>query len=123
MKCVAAVSSGQARRRWQLAVGLLLPLLSGCGVSVVGQWRMVETVPNREVFCIDNATFNRDGSFSATVTIDGKTTQERGTYRFNGFKLTLQPAAGGRREFNAMRKLGNLEVTDRNRKVVLKKGK
>ena len=103
-----------------LALGLLLPALGGCGVSVAGHWRMVEAVPNREVFGFDNATFNRDGTFTATTTLEGKTTDETGKYRFDGFKLTLQPRGGGRRSYHAMRRMGKLEIVDQDRKVLLK---
>lgn len=106
-----------------MALMVLAPALGGCGGALVGHWRTVEVVPNKDVFCIDDATFNRDGSFTATTTLDGKTTRESGTYRFNGFKLTLQPQAGGHRAYDALLKLGRLEVFDRDRKVVLKKGK
>ena len=103
------------------ALLLIIPALNGCGVSVVGHWRMVQVVPNKEEFNIDDATFCRDGTYTATTTLEGKTTRETGTYRFNGFKLTLQPQAGGRRSYNAVRQLGKLEILAGKRKVVLKK--
>ena len=106
-----------------LALLPALPGLSGCGVSVVGHWQMVTTVPNKEVFCIDNASFRRDGTFSALYTFEGKTTLETGTYKFNSFKLILQPQAGGRRSYSAVQRLGKLEIKAGQYKVVLKKGK
>ncbi|MGD8450355.1 MAG: lipocalin family protein [Phycisphaerae bacterium] len=104
-----------------LVVAVLLVAMSGCGGAIAGHWRAVEVVPNREAFCVDDATFNRDGTFTATVTTDGKTTEESGRYSFSGFKLTLRPDAGGRRAYNALLKFGRLELTNNKRKVVLKK--
>jgi hypothetical protein len=110
---------------WRLAfvtaVGLLA--LSGCSGVIVGDWHLLRAMPNKEMFAIDDAHFDRDGSFVATVTLDGSTTQERGTYKFNGYQLILRPAAGGQRKFGAVRKIGTLEVSRGSRLVVLKKGK
>jgi hypothetical protein len=113
-------------RLWSIEMGMVAVLagaLAGCGGAIVGDWQMVQAQPSREVFAIDDAQFHRDGSFAATITIEGKTAREVGTYKFSGFKLTLRPHAGGQRNYNAMVKLGKLEVTDSGRKVVLKKGK
>ncbi len=116
------------RRRavWVLfAAGLgcvLLPLLGGCRGAIAGDWRLVEAVPNREVFSLDNVSFHHDGTFSATSTIEGLTTAERGTYDFNGMKLKLRPQAGGQRTYSATLKLNRLEILDGKRRVVLQKG-
>jgi hypothetical protein len=109
-----------------IAAGMLTLLaggLAGCGGAIVGDWQMVQAEPSKEVFAIDDAHFHRDGSFAASITIEGKTAREVGTYKFSGFKLTLRPHAGGQRSYDAMIKLGKLEITDSDRKVVLKKGK
>jgi hypothetical protein len=103
-----------------LAGAVLLPA-PGCGLSVTGQWRLVKAIPSREVFAIDEAQFARDGTFAATVTIEGKTAREKGTYEFNGFKLTLRPQAGGQRRYDAVERFGKLEVIDGERKVILEK--
>ena len=116
-------SSRAARISGLLALLLALPGLGGCGVSVVGHWQMVTAVPNKDVFCFDDASFRRDGTFSAIYTFEGKTTLETGTYDFNGFKLILQPQAGGRRSYSAMQRFGKLEIKAGQYKVVLKKGK
>ncbi|MFH1746809.1 MAG: lipocalin family protein [Planctomycetota bacterium] len=105
-----------------LTLGLLTVLLSGCQGTIVGHWRMVKVVPNKEAFCIDDAAFERNGIFTATTTIEGKTTRESGTYKYTGFKLTLRPSAGGQRIYNALVKLGKLEITRGQCKVILKKG-
>jgi len=109
--------------RLEAALTLLVGALTGCGGAIVGDWHMVQAVPNKDVFAIDDAQFHRDGSFAATITIEGRTAREVGSYRFNGFKLTLRPQAGGQHSYNALIKLGKLEITDSSRKVVLKKGK
>jgi hypothetical protein len=103
--------------------GALLLFVTGCGLSVTGHWRLAKAIPSREVFAIDDAQFARDGSFTATVTIEGKTAREKGTYEFNGFKLTLRPQAGGQRRYDAVERFGTLEVMDGERKVILKKTK
>ena len=117
--------SPPASSRWPLCglAGLLLlaPVLGGCGVAVTGNWHMVEVVPNKEMFCIDNASFRRDGTYSATTTFDGKTTDETGRYKFNGFKLILRPEGGGQRSYTAYEQLGRLHILDEQRKVVLRK--
>ena len=102
---------------------LLLLLVTGCRGMIVGDWRMTRAVPSREVFAIDDAHFARDGSFTATVTIEGRTAREKGTYEFNGFKLTMRPQAGGQRRYNAVMKPGTLELLDGDRKVILRKAK
>ncbi len=113
------------RAAWVLSAAalacVLLPLLGGCRTAVAGDWRLVEAVPNREVFSLDNVSFHRDGTFAATSTIEGLTTSDRGTYDFDGIKLKLRPQAGGQRTYNATLKLDRLEIFDGKRRVVLQK--
>ena len=112
------------RRRVCLAGAclLLVPALVGCQGAVTGHWHLVKAIPNREVFCFDNVQFERDGTFAATTTVEGLTTDERGTYRFNGFRITLRPQGGGQRAYQAILKTNQLEIIDGHRKVILKKG-
>lgn len=117
---------GRRRRAGRVAALMTLlglPLLVGCGRAIVGDWRMVQAIPNRDVFCVDEATFRRDGTFTATTTIEGRTSHETGTYQFTGFKLRLRPQAGGQRAYTAQLKPGELLLRDGERKVVLKKVK
>jgi len=109
-----------ALRVLALAV-LILPL--GCGGLIVGRWRPVQAVPNRDVFYLDDAEFRSNGTFSGTLTLDGRTVRTSGRYAFNGFKLRLRPEAGGQHAFGALLRLGRLELTDRDRKVVLERTK
>ncbi|MBU0638783.1 MAG: lipocalin family protein [Planctomycetes bacterium] len=102
---------------------LLLSPLSGCGGTLVGHWHLVQSIPNRDVFAVDDAIFNRDGSFSATTTVEGKTLFEVGTYDFSGFMLTLRPQAGGQRRFTATLKINTLQLSHAGNKAILKKGK
>lgn len=104
-------------------LGALLLVTTGCGGAIVGDWHMSKAIPNKEVFAIDEAHFARDGTFAATVTIEGKTVREQGAYSFNGFKLTMRPQGGGRRSYNTVLKGRTLELHDKERKVFLKKGK
>jgi hypothetical protein len=104
-------------------LSLCLLAQTGCSRSVVGHWKMKSVSPNREMFCMDNVEFRRDGSYAARCTIDGRTRDEEGQYIFNGYKLKLRPRAGGQRSFSAALRIGTLEVTDGDRRVVLKKVK
>jgi hypothetical protein len=100
---------------------LLLGLATGCSGALAGNWRMVETIPNRETFNIDNATFTAEGDYSALTTIEGLTVIEKGTFEFTGFKLKLRPRAGGQRTYDALLRMNRLEIMDGKRKVVLQK--
>jgi hypothetical protein len=95
---------------------------TGCRGSIAGEWRLVEAQPSREVFCLDDVSFGRDGGFSAVCTLDGRTAREVGAFDFNGFKLVLRPQAGGARSYNASLRFNTLEIIDGKRKVVLRKG-
>ncbi len=106
--------------RWA-ALGALVCAITGCSGAVVGRWRLVEVAPSRELFAIERAEFRRDGSFTASSTIDGKKLEEGGRYEFTGFKLILRPSAGGVRKFDALLRLNRLEVTQGKRKVVLQR--
>lgn len=108
---------------WCLPALVGLSLLAGCGRAIVGDWRMVSATPNREVFSIDHATFGRDGAFAATMTVEGLTADQTGTYDFNGFKLKLRPQGGGQRSYLANVGPGKLEIADGERRVVLRKCK
>jgi hypothetical protein len=126
MEALPAMSIPTPSRRatpWITGLVVLMPLLGGCRGALVGDWHLVEAIPNREVFSLDNATFRRDGTFSAVTTIEGMTTAEQGQYDFNGFKLKLRPRAGGQRAYLASVRMGRLELADGSRKVVLQKGK
>lgn len=122
-------TGGQVRRRAFptrfIAIGAATAALiaAGCRGTIAGDWRMIEAQPSREVFCLDEVSFARDGGFTATCTFDGRTAREVGSYDFNGFKLTLRPQAGGARRYDASLKFGKLEVVDGTRKVVLKKAR
>ncbi len=126
MTCSTRLVTVQRRLRSAAVIlgsaGLLL-CLTGCQGAIVGNWRLTDAVPNRQVFSIDNATFRGDGTYSATTTIEGVTNSEKGSYDFNGFKLRLQPQAGGQRSYTASLKLDRLEITDGKRHAVLQKGK
>lgn len=101
---------------------LILAPLTGCGGAIIGNWNMVRANPNKEIFAVDDANFGRDGAYSATTTIEGKTTQEVGGYSFNGFKLYLRPQAGGQREYSASVLFGDLRISDgKERSVILRK--
>jgi hypothetical protein len=97
--------------------------LAGCAATVVGHWRLERASPGRDVFSLDNAHFRGDGTYEATLTLEGKTVREAGAYTFDGFTLTLRPAAGGYRKFDASASLDRLELRTRGRLVILEKGK
>lgn len=93
----------------------------GCKQSLHGHWELVQAVPNRDTFSLDDLSFRPDGTFSATTTFEGRTKAESGTYDFNGFKLWLRPQAGGQREYLASVKLGRLQIKDGDRRAVLER--
>jgi hypothetical protein len=104
-------------------LGSVLLMATGCSGVIVGDWHMTKAIPNKQVFAIEDACFARDGTFTATVTIEGKTVREKGEYDFNGFKLTMRPQGGGQRRYNTVLKGRTLEIHDEERKVFLRKGK
>ena len=108
--------------QWAM-LGSLLIAATGCGGAIAGDWHMIKAIPNREIFAIDDAHFARDGTFAATVTIEGKTVHETGTYDFKGLWLTMRPKGGGQRRYNTVLKGRTLELHDDERKVFLRKGK
>lgn len=107
------------RRTLIAAYAAVLLFASGCGGVVVGHWRLVKSTPNREVFAINDLTLGRDGAFSGTVTIDGRTAEETGRYYFNGYKIIFRPAAGGQREYNALLQLNQLKISDKDKRQVI----
>ena len=110
---------------WRAVLWAALPgvwLLTGCQGAIQGDWYLAEATPNRQVFSIDKASFRADGTYSATTTIEGVTNNEKGTYEFSGFKLTLLPQAGGQRSYTASMQPGQLQLATGNRRIVLKKG-
>ncbi len=118
----------QTRASCRLTSSLLPALLGvllatgGCRGAVLGDWRLEQATPSREVFALDDVRFERNGGFSATCTLDGRTTRETGTYEFNGFQLTLRPQAGGQRQYNAQLQMRKLELSDsQKRRVTLRK--
>jgi hypothetical protein len=109
----------QAARAFSILMALCV--LTGCTGSLAGDWKMTTAKPNRETIAIDNVQLARDGSYSATFTLDGRTSAEKGVFEFNGFKLTFRPSAGGSRTYNAVRKMNDLELRDGDKLVILRK--
>lgn len=81
----------------------------------------MRATPTREVFAVDDAAFERSGRYEATITIDGRTTRDVGTYRFTGFNLTLRPEAGGVRYYAVTMHAGWIEIGDGKRQAALRK--
>ena len=105
-------------------VGLgCLITLAGCQGAVLGDWYLVAAKPNKQTFSIDNATFRRDATYAATVTIEGVTNNEQGEYDFDGMKLRMWPQGGGQRSYTVQLLPGQLQVGDSRRHVILQKGK
>ncbi len=105
-------------------VGLsALPWLFGCQAAIQGDWHLVQAIPNRQTFALDNVSFRPDNTFSATTTVEGVTNQEEGTYELDGMKLKLQPRSGGLRTYTLSIEPGRLNLIHGKRKVVLEKGK
>lgn len=85
-------------------VGLgLIAATSGCARTLVGTWQSEEVNPpeNAAHFNLAKVTFNEDGTFTASATYGGQNKQDTGTYKFDGFKLTLNTNEGKVREYAA----------------------
>jgi hypothetical protein len=95
-------------------------LLSGCQGAIQGHWRLQQAIPNRYTFALDKVSFNADGTYRATATLEGITTEETGKYEFSGFHLKLHPDAGGRHDYTAQLSPGMLQLSSGSRKVVLR---
>ncbi len=95
--------------------------LTGCSGALAGNWKMVKCVPNREVFAIEQASFKRDGTYAARLTLEGQQSDSSGTYSFSGSKLTLRPSGGGQFSWSAFLRLHRLEITNGKRQVILEK--
>ncbi len=100
-----------------------LLLLAGCNAQLAGKWRLVQAAPNRETFAIDDAEFTRDGAYSLTATIEGRTRRETGEFKYNGFDLRLFPEDGGRRTFGASLEWRTLTLTDGEKRARLERVK
>lgn len=102
---------------------VLLVFLPGCATTIAGDWHMVEAVPSRQVFALDDVHFGNDGHYAAKYTVEGRSSAAQGTYDFTGIALKLRPEAGGQRRYQATLIGQRLELVDGNRKVVLARGK
>lgn len=96
---------------------------SGCSRAISGHYELIRATPNPEAFSMDDVHFTRDARYTALVTLGGRTSRESGTYEFNGYKLTLRPAGGGQRKYNAAARPKSLNVFLNEKKVYLKKVK
>jgi hypothetical protein len=93
----------------------------GCGGALHGQWKLVRAIPNKDAFAMEHASFNKDGTFSATITHEGRTNEETGRYEFKALKLHLMPTGGGRRTYNVIIRLRRLEIKQGKHMVILEK--
>ncbi len=94
---------------------------TGCQTAIVGHWVGVRSTNNREMFFINDLTFANDRTYAATLTLEGRHFAERGTFAFNGRKLRLYPAAGGKRAYSARLKLRTLSIEYDRHRVTLRK--
>ena len=86
-----------------LSLGLLVAL-SGCNNALVGTWRTESVNPpeSAKTFQLIKVTFNKDGTYTAAATEEGKSRQMSGNYDFNGFELKLENKDGTVRTYGAM---------------------
>lgn len=96
---------------------------SGCGRAISGHYELIRATPNPDDFAMDDVDFTRDGRYTALVTLGGRTSRENGSYEFNGYKLTLRPAGGGQRKYNAAARPRSLNIFINEKKIYLKKVK
>ena len=97
---------------------LLAVFAAGCGIK--GSWQLVRAVPNADTFALQNATFE-DEAFNATLTIEGRTRPQSGTYKFTGQRLRLHLEDGGMHDFDANVAYGELIVRHGEYKAILRK--
>ena len=113
-------------RLWKIGGALAGTLLwltgGGCARLIAGHYVLVRATPNPEAFAIDDADFYKAGRYQALITLGGRSARESGEYEFNGYRLTLRPAAGGVRQFNAVAKPGGtLELMLGENKAILRR--
>ena len=109
--------------QWSLAVLLTGVFLgsTGCSQALVGTWK-TDPVP-KDLSYLVQATFKADGNFEATAKQDAETTTPmKGTYDFNGFKLTLKQAGKPEQVYDAAYIMGGkLDLKQGAKKYRMKK--
>lgn len=109
-----------------LAVGVGLALIvvgsTGCSQALVGTWK-TDPVPKEQMNYLVQATFKADGNFEATAKQDAEAAAPmKGTYEFNGSKLTLKQAGKPEQVYDAMYIMGGkLDIKQGNKKFTMKK--
>ena len=85
-----------------LSLGLLAAL-SGCNNALVGTWRTESVSPPEaaKTFQLIKVTFNKDGTYTAASTYEGKSRQSSGNFAFDGFRLKLENKDGTVRTYGA----------------------
>jgi uncharacterized protein with FMN-binding domain len=85
-----------------VGLGLILAL-SGCSKALVGTWRTENVDPPEasKHFQLAKVTFNDDGTYQASATYGGKSHQDSGEFKFDGFKLSLETKDRGTRTYGA----------------------
>ena len=80
--------------------------------SLTGSWRTVSVTPQGKQFPIASVTFDKHYHFTATSQEDEGQRTCTGTYKWNGFRLVLDPSDWQRRSYPGRRRLdGTLALT------------
>lgn len=95
---------------------------AGCSSALVGTWK-TDPIPKEDMSYIVQATFKADGNFEATARQDAETTTPlKGTYDFNGFKLTLKQPGKPEQVYDATYVMGGkLDMKQGDKKYSMKK--
>lgn len=109
---------------WSLLVcfSIIMMGATGCSSALVGTWK-TDPMPKDAAGCLVQATFKGDGKFEATTKSGDGTTPMKGTYAFDGFKLTLKEAGKGEQVYGATYIMigGKLELKQGQKSYTMKK--
>ena len=86
---------------------LAVLVLGTSGCSIAGRWEAVTVKPDtaKDKFPLQMVTFDNDGMYSATCTMEGTTETSTGQYTWNGMKLEITPKDGTTRTYTGYQRL------------------
>jgi hypothetical protein len=101
-------------RRCTICV-LAVLVLGASGCSIAGRWEAVSVKPDMAMdkFPLQMVTFDNEGMYSSTCTMEGSTETSTGQYTWNGMKLEITPKDGTTRTYNGYQRLDGKLVLSR----------
>lgn len=93
-------------RRCVMSV-LAVLMLSAGGCSIAGRWEAVSVSPDtaKDKFPLQMVTFDNEGMYSATCTMEGTTETSTGQYTWDGMKLKITPKEGTTRTYTGYQRM------------------